>query len=424
MGTHPIFESDFDCLTESNIAREVPFEFSSAMDQNGFGGDVYDGDAAEETDLSAYGPNIIPSNIGLCSDDVFSEIFPSTKIPSENGSLDLSPNGDNPFTTGNEQIARLRADLATSLGSEGSNHGSNNGSARHSPIASLQAEKDKINANLAYLGYQHEFSPHFPSTSQRAMGGNHVTLHLSIRNVPSTSVNPSILTNKADPVIKTEREDFSPEPFQNSIRLSQTPVSQADQLVIRHTQLLRTEQARHSLDDDSGSGNNLASSNSGEDGDDNIANNSSDNDLTSTVLAVVKSELIDVDEISNVSRKSKRGRKRKTTESENELTKQYKTENDEYRKKRLRNNIAVRKSRDKAKQRQMEQQSKLIALANENNRLKSVIVKMKEDSENKEKLISSQVKTIDSLRSALASSNSATNQIGSIIAHQRQHHPS
>jgi len=64
-------------------------------------------------------------------------------------------------------------------------------------------------------------------------------------------------------------------------------------------------------------------------------------------LAVVKSELIDVDEISNVSRKSKRGRKRKTTESENELTKQYKTENDEYRKKRLRNNIAVRKSRDK-----------------------------------------------------------------------------
>ena len=213
------------------------------------------------------------------------------------------------------------------------------------------------------MGYQHEFSPHFPSTSQRAMGGNQVTLPVSIRNVPSTSVNPSILTNKADPVIKTEREDFSPEPFQNSIRLSQTPVSQADQLVIRHTQLLRTEQARHSLDDDSGSGNNLASSNSGEDGDDNIANNSSDNDvrpleqnmsihykysqLTSTVLAVVKSELIDVDEISNVSRKSKRGRKRKTTESENELTKQYKTENDEYRKKRLRNNIAVRKSRDK-----------------------------------------------------------------------------
>ena len=72
----------------------------------------------------------------------------------------------------------------------------------------------------------------------------------------------------------------------------------------------------------------------------------------------------------------------------------------------------------------MEQQSKLIALANENNRLKSVIVKMKEESENKEKLISSQAKTIDSLRSALASSNSATNQIGSIIAHQRQHHPS
>ena len=81
------FHSERISFLESNIAREVPFEFSSAMDQNGFGGDVYDGDAAEETDLSAYGPNIIPSNIGLCSDDVFSEIFPSTKIPSENGSL-------------------------------------------------------------------------------------------------------------------------------------------------------------------------------------------------------------------------------------------------------------------------------------------------------------------------------------------------
>ena len=77
-----------------------------------------------------------------------------------------------------------------------------------------------------------------------------------------------------------------------------------------------------------------------------------------------------------------------------------------------------------AKQRQMEQQSKLIALANENNRLKSVIVKMKEDSENKEKVISSQAKTIDSLRSALASSNNATSQIGSILAQQHQHHPS
>jgi len=64
------------------------------MDQNGFGGEVYDGDQAEETDLSSYnniGSNVIPTNIGLCSDDVFSEIFPSTtKIPSENGSIGKS----------------------------------------------------------------------------------------------------------------------------------------------------------------------------------------------------------------------------------------------------------------------------------------------------------------------------------------------
>ena len=46
-------------------------------------------------------------------------------------------------------------------------------------------------------------------------------------------------------------------------------------------------------------------------------------------------------------KRSKRGRKRKSTESENELTRAYDRENNEYKKKRLRNNIAVRKSRDK-----------------------------------------------------------------------------
>lgn len=60
---------------------------------------------------------------------------------------------------------------------------------------------------------------------------------------------------------------------------------------------------------------------------------------------IIKSEPIDVEEFTQ--KRSKRGRKRKTTDSENELKANYDKESNEYKKKRLRNNIAVRKSRDK-----------------------------------------------------------------------------
>ena len=62
---------------------------------------------------------------------------------------------------------------------------------------------------------------------------------------------------------------------------------------------------------------------------------------------MIKAEPVDIEELTQ--KRSKRGRKRKTTESENELTQAYNRENNEYKKKRLRNNIAVRKSRDKGK---------------------------------------------------------------------------
>jgi len=63
------------------------------------------------------------------------------------------------------------------------------------------------------------------------------------------------------------------------------------------------------------------------------------------VSEIIKSEPIDVEEFTQ--KRSKRGRKRKTTDSENELKANYDKESNEYKKKRLRNNIAVRKSRDK-----------------------------------------------------------------------------
>ncbi|CAG5079491.1 Oidioi.mRNA.OKI2018_I69.PAR.g9265.t1.cds [Oikopleura dioica] len=95
------------------------------------------------------------------------------------------------------------------------------------------------------------------------------------------------------------------------------------------------------------------------------------------VSNMIKSEPVDIEELTK--KRSKRGRKRKSTESENELTRAYDRESNEYKKKRLRNNIAVRKSRDKAKQRQMEIQHKLMELAEENKSQKQVIAKLKED---------------------------------------------
>ena len=141
------------------------------------------------------------------------------------------------------------------------------------------------------------------------------------------------------------------------------------------------------------------------------------------VSNMIKAEPVDIEELTK--KRSRRGRKRKTTESENELTRSYEREDNEYKKKRLRNNIAVRKSRDKgrfikkwylkfmesfmsslyflsweshdetfkknfmkfnesfwilkAKQRQLEVQKKLIALAEENKTQKAIIERIKND---------------------------------------------
>ena len=65
------------------------------------------------------------------------------------------------------------------------------------------------------------------------------------------------------------------------------------------------------------------------------------------VSNMIKAEPVDIEELTK--KRSRRGRKRKTTESENELTRSYEREDNEYKKKRLRNNIAVRKSRDKGR---------------------------------------------------------------------------
>ena len=146
-----------------------------------------------------------------------------------------------------------------------------------------------------------------------------------------------------------------------------------------------------------------------------ISNRNKINPDFQLVSNMIKAEPVDIEELTK--KRSRRGRKRKTTESENELTRSYEREDNEYKKKRLRNNIAVRKSRDKgrfikkwylkfmesfmsslyflsrnfqknymksfwilkAKQRQLEVQKKLIALAEENKTQKAIIERIKND---------------------------------------------
>ena len=81
---------------------------------------------------------------------------------------------------------------------------------------------------------------------------------------------------------------------------------------------------------------------------------------------VIKVEPVDLNQL--LTKASRRGRKRKTVEEELEADMAVEVEGDEYRKKRLRNNIAVRKSRERAKVRHEDTQQKLVELADENQR--------------------------------------------------------
>ena len=80
-----------------------------------------------------------------------------------------------------------------------------------------------------------------------------------------------------------------------------------------------------------------------------------------------------------LSKASKRGRKRKSSEEKSVAESEVGEEMDEYRRKRLRNNIAVRKSRERAKMRQEDTQQKLIELANENAQQQALIATVKND---------------------------------------------
>jgi len=100
---------------------------------------------------------------------------------------------------------------------------------------------------------------------------------------------------------------------------------------------------------------------------------------------VIKQEPLDLTQL--LAKTSRRGRKRKNTEEKQAVEDEIEKESDEYRRKRLRNNIAVRKSRERAKMRHEDTQHKLLELATDNVNQKKLIHTIQTDYSGLEKKI-------------------------------------
>lgn len=111
---------------------------------------------------------------------------------------------------------------------------------------------------------------------------------------------------------------------------------------------------------------------------------------------VVKVEPVDLNTL--LTKASKRGRKRKTSAEAAAVDELVEHESDEYRRKRLRNNIAVRKSRERAKMRHEDTQHKLLELAKENQNQRQVIATIQRDFGELEKRTNATQKRFEDLR--------------------------
>jgi len=102
-------------------------------------------------------------------------------------------------------------------------------------------------------------------------------------------------------------------------------------------------------------------------------------DTNHLVEQILRNDHVDLEALIEASKKtSRRGRKRKSSEEEELQTLECEAETDAYRKKRIRNNIAVRKSRERAKLRLEGTQKKLIELHTETQTQKELIIHMQQ----------------------------------------------
>lgn len=285
----------------------------------------------------------VPSNLDLCNDELFDELFPNSQKPS--ASLQNQPQSVLYGHIANE----LRKNTLNTI-----NESSAPGTSSLLP-QSLPQQLNNLRMSAPDVPDQHHRRPHQLSESSA------IEQHMMYLMDQTPNPVPLQVTEVHEPVpyVKSEpREmDSSPEQIQNK---NKEQACQQDLWVPIPSSFSIPKTSRK------------ISSESDEEYIPSLS--SSTKELVSNMI---KAEPVDIEELTK--KRSKRGRKRKSTESENELTRAYDRENNEYKKKRLRNNIAVRKSRDKAKNRQMEIQGKLMELANENKNQKEVIGKLKED---------------------------------------------
>lgn len=287
----------------------------------------------------------VPSNLDLCNDELFDELFPNSQKPSPAPPLQqpqsviyghiASELRKNSLNTINESSAPGTSSLLQSLLPQ-----------------SLPQQLNNLRMSAPDVPVQHHRRPHQLSESSAIEQHMMYLMDQSPNPVPLqvTEVHEQV------PYVKSEPRDIDSSPEQINIKDQE---NQQNLWVPKSSGFSVPKNRKISSDSDEDYVPSLSSS------------------TKELVSNMIKAEPVDIEELTK--KRSKRGRKRKSTESENELTRAYDRENNEYKKKRLRNNIAVRKSRDKAKNRQMEIQGKLMELANENKTQKQVIGKLKDD---------------------------------------------
>jgi len=287
----------------------------------------------------------VPSNLDLCNDELFDELFPNNQKP--------SPPLQQPQSLIYGHIASELRKSSLNTINESSAPGTSSLLQSLLP-QSLPQQLNNLRMSAPDVPVQHHRRPHQLSESSA------IEQHMMYLMDQAPNPVPLQVTEISEPVpfIKSEPHDVYSSPERSNTD-EQAQGNQQEFWVPKPSSLSVPKNRRRSCDSDEDYIPKLSSS------------------TKELVSNMIKAEPVDIEELTK--KRSKRGRKRKSTESENELTRAYDRENNEYKKKRLRNNIAVRKSRDKAKHRQMEIQGKLLELANENKTQKQVITKLKED---------------------------------------------
>lgn len=328
-----------------------------------------------------------PQNLDYVDDEIFNELFPQKENQIDQG-YGNDPDAGNPFRSQTENVDMIRSSLLQRNGLQSSSSSGLSGQTLS------EREQSRANSISNFKMYLLQDPPTTPSSSQHSYLSGHGVVPSVVHSQPAVKTEP------IEPGLSPERDYLQHQLRQQqqpstSRLLSNSSSSSNNNSCLRelassssscNQQQLQPASSSSGATTTSAACNSTATSSSSNsykqldcDDCDTQSNHSfkSESEADKLVSEIIKSEPIDVEEFTQ--KRSKRGRKRKTTDSENELKANYDKESNEYKKKRLRNNIAVRKSRDKAKQRQVEQQNRLVGMAKDLNNARTLINHMKDE---------------------------------------------